>query len=60
MKLGLGYLTLDCVDLELVTNFWEALLELEGRGGQDGFFQGAAWRLVFPTRMSGTARVRMP
>jgi predicted enzyme related to lactoylglutathione lyase len=37
MKLGIGYLTLDCVDLDLVTNFWEALLDLEGRGGRDGY-----------------------
>jgi predicted enzyme related to lactoylglutathione lyase len=37
MKIGIGYVTLDCVDIDLVTNFYEALLDLEGRDGRDGY-----------------------
>jgi len=33
---------------------------VEVAADSDGFFNGVAWRLVFLTRMSGTARVRMP
>ena len=37
MKIGIGYVTLDCVDIDLVTNFYETLLSLKGRGGKDGY-----------------------